>query len=91
MIVKFDRSFLVEKLSLPYSIYTVLDEITELSRWNSHHRLVFRYEDVYYETTYQVGLTEYQDQTPWDGEAIVECFVVEPYEKIVVDYRAVKN
>lgn len=69
----------------------LLDDVTGTGRWSLYHRLVFKYKDVYYETGYSVGATEYQDEGPWEYEDQVECTVVEPYEKVTTEYRPVKD
>lgn len=68
----------------------VVDEITGTSRWSIHHYLVFRMDGKLWNTSYQVGATEQQDESPWEYEKEVKCFEVEAYEKIVTDYRRVK-
>lgn len=87
----FTREFLREELGLPYeSDIVVRDKITNNTRWEIWHELIFEYEGKLYRTEYSKGATEFQETTPWENETNVTCVLVEPYEKIVVDYRAVK-
>ena len=68
----------------------VLDEITDTSRWSEFHRLIFKKDGKFWETDYSCGLTELQDEVPWqyDNGPII-CVQVEPYEKTITDYRVV--
>jgi len=65
------------------------DEIIDNSRWSIHYRLIFKKDDKYYQTFYSRGATESQDERPWEYEDKVECVEVEPYEKIIIEYRKV--
>lgn len=68
----------------------VLDEQFETTRWSSHHELVFSYDDTFYTTSYSRGLTEHQDETPFqydDNE--IECFEVAPVEVVKIEYQHV--
>ena len=65
-----------ELLELLYGEEVVEDTIIENSRWSILHNLVFRYNGKVYETTYRVGATEQQDESPWEFENDVECFEV---------------
>lgn len=71
----------------------VESEIIDTSRWSIINEIVF--EDLsdgkFYSTTYSVGATECQDESPWeyDGDEI-ECYQVEPVEVTKIEYQAVK-
>lgn len=68
----------------------VLNELTDTSRWSNHYRFIFKYEDKLYESDYQEGATEQQDESPYEYEGdVITCTEVEAVEKIVIDYRAV--
>jgi len=54
----------------------VLDKITEASRWNVHHELIFKYDGKLWRTLYSIGATEYQNEGPWEYEEEVECVEV---------------
>lgn len=82
--MKFSRAFLSDMGG-----ETVLDEITHHSRWSVHHRRVFKVGDAYYSTTYSIGATESQDESPYqyDDEEI-ECPEVVPVSQMVTTYEA---
>lgn len=65
------------------------NEIIDTSRWSTHYRLIFKKDYKYYQTFYSQGATESQDERPWEYEDEVECVEVEPYEKMVIEYRKV--
>ncbi len=62
----------------------VKDDIVETSRWSEIHVVIFSYKDKYYQSNYSRGLTEQQDESPYecDGEEI-ECAEVHQVEKMV--------
>ena len=68
----------------------VEDMISGKSRWAIVHRLIFKFEGKLYETSYQLGATEQQDEGPWEYEKNVKCTEVEAYQRTVTDYRPVK-
>lgn len=68
----------------------VSDEIVDNSRWSIIHDLTFKYNDKFYNTSYSVGATEQQDESPWEYEDEVVCHEVTPVEKTVIVYERVK-
>ena len=82
----FDKKFLVDELDLPYEALS--DRIVDTSRWSEHHEILFEYENVFYLTSYSCGATEIQDESPWEYDESVKCFVVE--KKIVEVEKFVK-
>jgi hypothetical protein len=68
-----------------------LDEIKDHDRWSVRHRFVFspEGEERYYETSYSRAATELQCGRPWEYQDTIDCMEVEPFEKIVIDYRLV--
>ncbi len=69
---------------------TVLNEQIYSSRWSSRHVLVFSYDGKFYETTYSRGLTEMQDERPFEYEPEeIECQEVVPVEVTKIEYRPV--
>ena len=72
------------------SFEIIEDEISDHTRWNVCHDIVFKHNGKLYESYYQVGATEMQDEQPWEYEMDeVECPEVEAYEKTITAYRAV--
>lgn len=59
------------------------DTLIGSGRWSVHHRIVFKYQDKFYQTTYSVGATEYQNEGPWEYEDDIECQEVRQVEKLV--------
>lgn len=80
----FDKTYLTEKLVLPYSKYVVSDTITDTGRWNIEHELIFLdpADNKYYRTSYREGATELQDERPWEYDKTVEAVEVE--KKLVI-------
>lgn len=79
--MKLHKDYLTEELNLPDS--AIKDTITDTSRWSEHHEIIFAHDDKFYRTHYSQGLTEQQDESPWDYEEEVECTEVELVEKLV--------
>jgi hypothetical protein len=87
MKVKFKKEFLIEELDLPDS--AIEDNIYDTSRWSEHHKIVFKYDNKFYQTCYSRGLTEMQDEYPWDNQEEVECTEVHQVEKVVKVWEAI--
>jgi len=75
------KDFLIEELNLPDS--AIKDTIESTSRWSEHHEIVFLYDNKFYMTSYSQGLTECQDESPWENVTNVDCVEVELVEKVV--------
>jgi hypothetical protein len=77
-----------ENLAIVYQ-----DEHYDSSRWSELHELVFRAPDDnhLYSVLYSVGLTEYQDEKPWEYDTTVTGTHVEPFEVTKVVYRRVAS
>jgi hypothetical protein len=68
----------------------VEDNITDTSRWSEHHEAVFKFDEKFYMTYYSCGLTESQDESPYEYEKEdIECFEVEQKEVIVKKFMPV--
>nr|DAI89661.1 MAG TPA: hypothetical protein [Caudoviricetes sp.] len=79
--MKLHKDFLIKELDLPDN--AIKDTITSTSRWSEHHEIIFEFEGKFYKTHYSQGLTEYQDESPWEYDDEVECIEVELVEKLV--------
>lgn len=68
----------------------VTDSIVDTSRWSEHHEVIFSYKGKYYQSYYSTGLTEQQDESPYecDGDEI-DCVEVHQVEKMVKVWEAV--
>jgi hypothetical protein len=50
--------------------------------------MIFKVDDKFYKTNYQVGATEMQDEAPYEYEGDeIECPEMEPYEVTITKYR----
>ena len=64
----------------------------EHSRWSILYEIIFNYQDKFYESSYCVGATEYQEEDPYEYEGDeIECYEVQPVEKTVMDYERVEQ
>lgn len=90
---KFAKEFLQEDVLWEDNedVEIVKNEICGTSRWTVDYELIFKFEGSLYRTWYSRGATEQQEERPFehDGDEI-ECTEVEPFETIVIDYRAKK-
>lgn len=75
--VTFDKNYLVDELMLPYEGKVHEDKIIDTTRWSIFHSIVFEIDNKYYQTTYHVGATECQYETPWEYLDEVDCIEVE--------------
>ena len=69
------------------------DEIYDTSRWSEHHELVFQdlETEKFYQVCYSKGLTEYQDEDPFQFEEDgSKCTEVKQVEKVVLVWEQVK-
>jgi len=79
----FSKEFLQEDGGI-----TIIDEITDQSRWSTFHRRVFIHDGKYYLTHYSCGSTESQDESPYEHEDDeIECEEVFPIEKTIIVYE----
>ncbi len=86
--MKFKREFLVDELDLPWSAKE--NKVIDTSRWSTFHEIIFEHEGKYYQTSYSVGSTEYQDERPWEYEDEVDCTEVELKEVVVKQWVSVE-
>lgn len=89
---KFAKEELLEALQGDSAKYeTVVNEIDGTSRWSATYTYVFKELETgkFYRTWYNCGLTEYQDESPWEYEDEIQATEVEPVEVTVVKYQPV--
>ena len=84
--MKFKKEILKD-LCLPEC--ALIDNIVGQTRWSTIREIIFEYEGACYRTTYSIGSTELQWETPWEGEDEIECEEVHQVEKIVKVWEAV--
>ncbi len=93
---EFKASYLLEELCLPYDCdggEILSDKIVDTTRWSKIHELVFRLDDQpdgeAWMVSYSQGLTEFQDESPWESEDIV--YAVKVVKKEVTVTKWVKQ
>jgi len=69
----------------------ISDDINYTSRWLEHHTLIFKYDGKIYRAYYRRGLTEQQDESPWEYDKIVEAELVVAEEYTATRYVEVKT
>ena len=74
----FDKKFLKDELDLPYG--AIEDKIIDNSRWSIFREIIFEFNSKYYKTSYSVGATEMQDESPWEYDDTIVCTEVEEKE-----------
>ena len=69
------REILINELNLPED--AIKQTLIDHSRWSLFYEIIFEYNNEFYKTTYSVGATEMQDESPWQDEEVVRCTPVE--------------
>lgn len=87
--MKFPKETLREMLWEDVDGFEIVEnEISGTSRWSIHYRLVFKHDGKFYLTSYSVGATESQDESPFEySPDEVECKEVFPVEKTIIVYE----
>jgi hypothetical protein len=87
--MKFPKETLRELLWSKIDGFEVVeDDIIDTSRWSIIYSLVFKHDGKFYATSYSVGATEQQDESPFEySPDEVECKEVFPVEKTVIVYE----
>lgn len=88
--MKFPREDLVDMAcgDAPEGYEIMEDNIEDTTRWSEIHSLVFKHNRKYYATSYSQGLTEMQDEQPFEYEdEEVECNEVLPTKVTVTQYK----
>lgn len=88
--MKFKKEFLIE-LEDSDGVEIISQDIIDQSRWSTHWRTVFKFQDRFYETFYSIGSTESQDERPYDYEPDeIEIDEVFPIQKTITIYERKK-
>lgn len=67
---------------------TIYDKIVGHRRWSVDHERVFEHEGRFYRTSYSIGATESQDESPYQYDpAEIECPEVFPKQVTVTVYE----
>jgi len=81
--MKFSKEFLLNEEGK-----TIEDVLEGHSRWSLEYRRVFEHEGKFYSTTYRIGATEIQDESPYEyDEDEIECREVHPVQKTITVYE----
>jgi hypothetical protein len=74
-----------------FRVEVIEDDITSTQRWSEIHEVIFKHDGKHYRTTYSQGLTEYQDERPFEHDTVIECVEVHEVEKIVKAWEPVED
>jgi len=71
---------------------TIEKKIVDTSRWSIQYEGIFQHTPTgkFYSVDWQIGATEYQDESPFEYEKEVEFTEVAPQEITVIKYLPVK-
>ena len=69
----------------------ISDDINDTSRWSEYHTLIFKYDGKIYRAYYSRGLTEQQDESPWEYENTIDAELVVAEEYTAIRYVEVKT
>ena len=84
----FSKEFMIDVLYEDSEEAEIIsDTIDDTSRWSEHHTLIFKIGDDYFRAYYSRGLTEMQDESPWEYDKMVEVKLVKPVEVTVIQYE----
>lgn len=71
----------------PEGFVIISDDIEDTSRWSIHHKMIFKFQDRFFQTTYSHGATESQDESPYEYEGdMITVVEVVPQEKTITVY-----
>lgn len=90
--MKFKKEFMQEMVWEENDETVIMeDTIVDTSRWSEIHEVIFSYEGKHYSSNYSKGLTEQQDESPYecDGDEI-ECTEVHQVETKVLVWEPVE-
>lgn len=87
--MKFKKEFLQDIID---EKETISSEIIETGRWHILYYDIFKHEEKFYETSYRIGATEMQDESPYEFEPDeIECVEVVEEKYEAVRYVRVKK
>jgi len=90
--MKFKKEFM-QKVAYDEAegVEIIENNIVDHARWSVIHAIVFSFEGKFYSSSYRVGATESQDESPyeWDNDEI-ECCEVKPVSKTITVYEEIK-
>ncbi len=90
--MKFKKEFM-QKIAYDEAegVKIIENNIVDNSRWSVIRKIVFSFNEKFYESNYFIGATEQQDERPYeyDNEEI-ECPEVKPVSKTIIVYEKIK-
>jgi hypothetical protein len=69
-----------------FRVEVIEDDITSTQRWSEIHEVIFKHDGKHYRTTYSQGLTEYQDERPFEYDEEITATEVEPREVLTTQW-----
>jgi len=92
--VKFSKEAIRELLWTTWqegdTIKFVDDLHVDESRWSEHRKLIFEFEGKLYAALYSRGLSETQDEAPFEyADSEIECTRVEAVEVTTIEYKPI--
>jgi len=76
----------------PTCLKLIEETLDDTDRWTSQHTMVFQDGDKCYETYFSKGLTEMQDERPFEYEPDeIECIEVHEVEVTTIVWKKVKD
>lgn len=93
MKTNFSKQFLLDTLYADEGGGRLIsNELIDHSRWSVIHSIVFEAAGKFYQTTYDRGATEQQEQSPWEYEGNeIACIEVFPVLRTITVYEPVSG
>lgn len=67
------------------------ETIIDKTRWSIIYKMIFKFEDKFYLSTYKVGATEQQDECPYEYDSDeIECQEVKAQEVTTIKWVPIK-
>ncbi len=90
--MKFKKEFMQEvAYNEAEGVKIIENNIVDNSRWSVIHKIVFSFNGKFYESSYSVGATEQQDESPYEYDNDeIECSEVKPVNKTITVYEKIK-
>ena len=89
MKIKIPKRELMDEECRFITVKIIDDKMVEQRRWSIVHKIIFEYNEKFYEAYYDEGATEMQDEDPWEYEDFVEATEVHEVEKTIKVWEAI--
>ena len=89
--MKFKKEFMQEvAYDEAEGVEIIENNIVDNSRWSVIHKIIFLFKDKFYQSSYSVGATEQQDESPYEyDDEEIECSEVKPVSKTITVYEKI--